>query len=302
MAERFKAHAWKVCVPSQVPWVRIPLSPPIELIMKSDITVILTLYKTPKSKIETLKQYKKFKIIVFDQNSNGLIKKEIKKILQSNFKYYYSPKNIGLSKSSNFLLSKVKTKYCLFTQPDILIDERSINLLQKAIKINKNAIFVAPRHNKKIKYNKINNLPKYNIVKNLKAACMLCDVSKLKKIGFFDDDFFLYWEDVYLMRKINKSNYKMILVNNASAFHDDSKSSETNFKTDFIRNLNFMYGELLYDYKTNKLKVVKIIRKFFQNLIFFIFNIVIFQLKEALNNIAKITGTLKFIKFYVKKL
>ena len=28
MAERFKAHAWKVCVPSQVPWVRIPLSPP----------------------------------------------------------------------------------------------------------------------------------------------------------------------------------------------------------------------------------------------------------------------------------
>ena len=29
MAERFKAHAWKVCVPSQVPWVRIPLSPPL---------------------------------------------------------------------------------------------------------------------------------------------------------------------------------------------------------------------------------------------------------------------------------
>ena len=28
MAEWFKAHAWKVCVPSLVPWVRIPLSPP----------------------------------------------------------------------------------------------------------------------------------------------------------------------------------------------------------------------------------------------------------------------------------
>ena len=31
MAEWFKAHAWKVCVPSQVPWVRIPLSPPKKL-------------------------------------------------------------------------------------------------------------------------------------------------------------------------------------------------------------------------------------------------------------------------------
>jgi hypothetical protein len=29
MAEWFKVHAWKVCVPSQVPWVRIPLSPPL---------------------------------------------------------------------------------------------------------------------------------------------------------------------------------------------------------------------------------------------------------------------------------
>ena len=29
MAEWFKAHAWKVCVHSQVPWVRIPLSPPL---------------------------------------------------------------------------------------------------------------------------------------------------------------------------------------------------------------------------------------------------------------------------------
>ena len=28
MAEWFKAHAWKVCVLSKVPWVRIPLSPP----------------------------------------------------------------------------------------------------------------------------------------------------------------------------------------------------------------------------------------------------------------------------------
>ena len=29
MAERLKAHAWKVCVLSKVPWVRIPLSPPL---------------------------------------------------------------------------------------------------------------------------------------------------------------------------------------------------------------------------------------------------------------------------------
>jgi hypothetical protein len=29
VAEWFKAHAWKVCVLSKVPWVRIPFSPPL---------------------------------------------------------------------------------------------------------------------------------------------------------------------------------------------------------------------------------------------------------------------------------
>ena len=34
MAEWFKAHAWKVCVLSKVPWVRIPLSPPKNMLNK----------------------------------------------------------------------------------------------------------------------------------------------------------------------------------------------------------------------------------------------------------------------------
>ena len=36
---------------------------------------------------------------------------------------------------------------------------------------------------------------------------MLCDVKKLKKIGFFDEDFFLYWEDIDLIERINNSKF-----------------------------------------------------------------------------------------------
>ena len=202
--------------------------------MKSDITVILTLYKTPKSKIKKLKQYKNFKTILFDQDSDGLIKNEIKKILNFNFKYYFSSKNIGLSKSSNFLLSKVKTKYCLFTQPDILIDEKSINLLKKTINIRRDVIFVAPTHNKKTKSKKLNNLPKYTIVRNLKAACMLCDVNKLKKIGFFDDDFFLYWEDADLCRRLRATGDHVRYVQDATAIHRVGQSNRT-ARADVVR-------------------------------------------------------------------
>ena len=34
MAEWLKAHAWKACVRETVPWVRIPLSPPANLVLR----------------------------------------------------------------------------------------------------------------------------------------------------------------------------------------------------------------------------------------------------------------------------
>ena len=185
-----------------------------------------------------------------------------------------------------------------------LISKRdsSISILRKAMNLRKDVIFAGPKFfKKKIKLKKSNKFIDYKITKNLNAACMLCEVSKLNKVGFFDEDFFLYWEDIHLMQKVNETNYKMILVNNAYALHEFSQSSEDNFKTRFIRDLNLMYGEFVYDYKVKKVRTLKIFRKLIQNLILFFFNILIFQLKDLLNNAAKLAGILKFIKFYFKK-
>ena len=259
-----------------------------------DITVIITLYKTPIANLINLNQYKNFKNILFEQESNFSSKKKLKKNLHFEFKYFSSKKNIGLSKSSNFLLKKVNTKYCLFTQADIKISEKSINQLQKILSKNKESIFVSPNFKK-------DKSKKYSFVKKLNAACMLCDVKKLKKIGFFDEDFFLYWEDIFLMNKINKSNYKMIFANNTRAFHGGGKSTESNLKIQFIRNCNFKYGELVYDYKLIKLRPLKIIRQFFQNIIFLAINFILFKKKFFYKNLSIISGIIKFLKFYFLK-
>ena len=117
-----------------------------------NITVILTLYKTPKNKLNNLINYKNYKIIVFDQENDRDTKKYLKKKLNLNLSYYSSNKNIGLSKASNFLLSKVKTKFCLFTQPDIIIKDDSIQKLYNVINKKKDLIFVSPSHqNTKLK-------------------------------------------------------------------------------------------------------------------------------------------------------
>ena len=105
------------------------------------------------------------------------------------FRYYFSKRNIGLSKASNFLLSKINSKFLLFTQPDISIKKKDILNLKKIFKVNKNIIFVTPEILQKKKSSKKNRY-KVKFTKKIKAACILCDVKKLKKIGFFDEDFF----------------------------------------------------------------------------------------------------------------
>ena len=94
----------------------------------------------------------------------------------------------------------------------------------------------------------------------------------------------------------------MAVAINAFVKHDSSQSSEKNFRTDFIRYSNFIYGELVYEFKLNKLRFLKIFRKFFQNIFLFIFNILFLQLKDAFKRIALITGILKFVFFYLKKI
>ena len=262
----------------------------------NQISTIVTLYKTPIKMLENLKVYKKFQLYIFEQEGNKQNINRLKDVLNFKFKYFHNDKNIGLSKSSNFLMSKVKSKFCLFTQTDVVITEKDILGLKKIFNSKKDIIFVTPNFKRNNKKKKIEFTNKIN------AACILIDMKKIKELGFFDEDYFLYWEDIQLMKKINQSKYKMVIANNIYANHLVSKSTESSNKTAFIRNKNFIYGELVFDYKQKKLRIIKIVRKLFQNLYLFFFHIIFFQLKKAFINLSKIIGIFKFIKFlFIKK-
>jgi len=264
--------------------------------MNKSLSVIITLYKTPEKYLKNLNQYKDYKIYIFDQATNKSNSKLIPKYLKSNFTYFYSKNNIGFSKSTNFLISKIKTKYFLFTQPDIIIKKNSIKYLLSEIKKNKKTIFVGPsfKHGGKT----VNKILKKEY---LNAACMMCDTSKVKKIGFFDEDYFLYWNDEDLMKRINHSPFKMIQVLKAKAIHESSKSSLENFTVKFIRSKHFKLGELIFDYKFNKLRLIKVLRQFIQSLLKLILFSLILNKEKILINFAYLMGILNFCFFYIKK-
>ncbi len=269
--------------------------------MKSNLSVIITLFKTPANKLKSLKQYKNHPILIFDQATTNN-SKQIYEDLNVEFEYFHSQKNIGLPKSTNFLISKVKTKYCLFTQADVAIDKISIDNLIKGINLREDIIFAGPIFEKNRSINtKMELKENYKLKSKLDASIMICDVKKVKEIGFFDEDYFLYWEDKDLMERVSKSNFKMIQILNSFATHDGANSTIDSTKVKFIRKINFKYGELLFDLKHKELSKIKILRQILINVFFLPINIIILSKTNIIDNISQILGIIKFIKFLLLK-
>lgn len=266
---------------------------------EEDISIIITLYKTPIENIQLLNQYKNFKVLIFNQSEEYDSKKRLDDILKFNFEYYSSKKNLGNSKSSNILLSKVKTKYCLFTQPDVTINDQTIKKLVNCMKLRDDIIFVGPIIKSDESISHKDTEQNYIKKEYLDASCMLCDVEKTREIGFFDENFFLYWNDEDLMARVNKSNYIMIQSLDSFAIHKSSQSSKNSFKVDLIRGVSFKYGEFLYDYKYKKFRLIKLLRQFTQNFFFILFNFLFLRFKEALKNISYLIGIVIFVKFII---
>ncbi len=265
--------------------------------MDKNISVIITLYKTPPDKLQLLKQYENYNLIIFDQATKNN-KKKISGILKKKFRYFYSKKNIGLSKSTNFLISKVKTKFFLFTQADIEIKKDSIKNLLRVIRSKKDVIFAAPVIGK---HSKRKSTKKYSYSNKLNAVIMLCDLEKVRKLGFFDENFFLYWEDIDLMERVKNSQFRMINVLNSYAKHHGGKSTVKNYKTEIVRQINFKYGELVFDLKYNKLRLLKIVRTLLQSIIFIPIYFFNFNQSKLISYFSKIIGTIKFIFFYFSR-
>ena len=238
--------------------------------------------------------------MILDQSNNADTKKYLKEILP-NIQYYgLKKKNCGFAVAQNFLIRKVKTKYFFSTQPYIKISTNSILALKKNIDQFKDCLVSVPKI-KGLKNYKVNKKIKKKqfVIDTMIGAAFMAKKKKFIKFGMFDEDFFFYWEDIEFSSRIKKNGYRIYINLDSVAFHNSGTSSRNDFQTLLIRNINFKYGEYLFFFKTKKLRLIKIIRQLFQNIIFIILNLIIFRFKKSLINLCYFFGILKFLSFRI---
>ena len=219
------------------------------------LTIIIVTFKSEKLIEKCLSTInKKHPIILIENSNNKIFKKKIEKKF-SNVKCYLTGTNLCFGKANNIGLKLARTKYVLLLNPDTFLYKDTIKILLDSAKKIKDFALLAPiiNNNKDLNYgyfeikkNKINK--NFIQVDYIKGFAMFFNKKKFNKIKFFDENIFIYLEEIDLCRRILLENEKIYVVKNAKIKHLGGQSHDINFNLnmEISRNWHWMWSNFYY--------------------------------------------------------
>lgn len=243
------------------------------------ITTVITSYKSDEKIIKCLKSINnECKIIVIENSTNISFKENIEKNF-FNTEVVIAGQNLGYAKGNNLGLSKVKTKYALILNPDSELENNTLDkFLQAADKIRDFAIIGPAIQDEK---NLQNNSKLLKEVDSVKGFAMFLNLEQFNDVGFFDDNFFIYLEEIDLCKRLKQKKKKIFVVPDILIHHQGGVSHDEkyNFEMELSRNWHWMWSTFYYHKKYNSfiLALIKVMPKLFSSFIKIIFYLLIFK-------------------------
>ena len=179
---------------------------------EKDITAVITSFKSENKIQNCIKSLgKEIKIIVVENSNDNKLKQKIENE-NSNLKCILSEKNLGYAKGNNLGLSFVKTQFALIINPDAEIQSDTIKNFLLTAQVKPNFAIIAP-YIQENQNNLINQKKERSLfeVKSVKGFAMFLNMDQFKDIGFFDENFFIYFEEIDLCKKLIKNEKKIFL-------------------------------------------------------------------------------------------
>ena len=173
-----------------------------------DLTIVIVTYKSGEVLDRCIKSIdNKYQIIVVENSLDHKLKIKLEKSYL-NVKCIIPEKNLGYGAGNNLGINLAKTNHVLILNPDtILLDNTIEKLREAADKINDFAILGPKIYGETEK-----ETQNYVSVQYIKGFAILFNKEKFIEIGYFDENYFLYFEEIDLCRKIINSVLKYILL------------------------------------------------------------------------------------------
>ena len=214
----------------------------------NELSIVITTFKSELKILTCLDSIpSNIKTIVVENSNNESFKKDIE-TKYKNVNCILTGENKGYARANNIGLSKVKTEFALVLNPDAILEINAIeNFLKTAIRYNDFWI-IGPGNDQGVNLNFKNSDTIQ--VNNLKGFAIFLNISKFKG-KFFDENFFLYFEEIDLCKKVKSQGGSIYLDSKIKIAHEGASSVDQNFKNELEKNRNWhwMWSTFYYHKK-----------------------------------------------------
>lgn len=230
----------------------------------ADLTVILVTYNSahciPKlADVLTRVPH----VIIVDNASNDGTAEKVSDLLP-NATLLANDRNMGFGAANNVALKSVQTSFALLLNPDTAPDHHFfLQMIEAAHRLPEAAI-IAPQLVKTNGTAEVNY--RWPTVKWKSSgpaadgpccvgfvcgAAMLFNMEKMTRIGFFDEDFFLYYEDEDLSQRAFMQDSQIVVMPDIRLVHVSrgSVKGERPLEAEFLRGYHHAQSKLLFEEK-----------------------------------------------------
>ena len=278
-----------------------------------DLTVIIVTFKTNEDILyNCINSIGKDVNIINIENSND--KSHKKKIEQkyNNVKVILSGKNLGYGGGNNLGIQKSETRYILISNPDVVYNNNFFEEVKNYLKDDLNFSVIGPSYNDE----KILSYGSFDLSKNLNefdkfslkevdwvvGCTMLLDTKKINENFYFDENFFLYFEEADLCRRIKLKGGKVYTSSKLLVDHYGHKGSAAtdpkySIETEMFRNWHWMWSSFYYKRKYSNYLIAlgsmfgKLVRSFIK----MIFFTIVYNKKKQTMYYARFAGLINSI-------
>ncbi len=260
-----------------------------------DITIVIVSFKSDQKLIECLNSINdQVKVIVVENSNDENVKKNLERQF-SNLECILTGENKGYAIANNIGLNQVKTKYALVLNPDTILEKNAIKNFLVTAGENKEFWLIGPSHSKTVESDFNNKLTEVN---DLKGFAIFFNLSKFNN-KFFDENFFLYFEEIDLCKRVTKEKGKIYLDKTIKVYHQGAASVINIDKHELEKNRNWhwMWSTFYYHkkYKGFFLSLIIIFPKLISAIIKMFFYLIMFNKKKRDVYYCRLSGILNSI-------
>ena len=214
----------------------------------NQLTIIIVTFKS-EEKIHTCLDTipPQVDVIIVENSNDQKFKENIEK-RYTNVKCVLTGSNTGYAAANNIGLRQVNTKFALVLNPDTKLKGDTIKNFFDCTKEIQDFWLIGPGNDqsKHILFDKNLNQE----VQNLKGFAIFFNMEKFEE-KFFDENFFLYFEEIDLCKSVKKLDGKIFLSKKIVIYHDNANSVNKDkiFELEKNRNWHWMWSSFYFHKK-----------------------------------------------------